>query len=256
MTTKDDTLNTNPKADDLVIPQYSLPKILFMYAWPLAWFAFLIYVIAPVFLRPDGTLPLRSENLINLLGHGAELIVALIILRREGYRLTFRALRQRINLRFPDKLWKWAACVGAFVAAVAALLLLLPLETEIATVLPPPDWMPGHPLKEAASFQEQSPAINVVGNVLSWIYRVVVVFLIGNILGEELYYRAALQPKTRGVFGKWSWVASGILFGLKHLYVWWRVPYLMPVGIAMGFIYGPMGSLPLTIFFHWLGNVL
>ena len=49
---------------------------------------------------------------------------------------------------------------------------------------------------------------------------------------------------------------SGILFGLKHLYVWWRVPYLVPVGIALGFIYGPMGSLPLTIFFHWLGNTL
>ena len=43
--------------------------------------------------------------------------------------------------------------------------------------------------------------------------------------------------------------------GLKHLYVWWRVPYLVPTGIAMGFIYGPMGSLPLTMFFHWLGNL-
>jgi hypothetical protein len=73
-------------------------------------------------------------DLIGLLGNGTELIVALIILRREGYRLTLRALRERINLRFPDKLWKWAACLGAFVAAVGIVLLLLPLETGIATV--------------------------------------------------------------------------------------------------------------------------
>ena len=256
MSTKDSSSRTMSMADDLVIPQYSLSKILFMYAWPLAWFAFLIYVIAPLFLRPDGTLPLWSNNLVNFLGHGAELIVALIILRREGYRLTFKSLRKRINARFPDKVWKWAACVGAFGVAVAAVLLLSPLETGIAAVLPPPDWMPDHPLKEVSSPQALSPEVNLVGSVLSWIFRVIVVFLIGNILGEELYYRTALQPKTRGVFGKWSWAASGILFGLKHLYVWWRVPYLMPVGIAMGFIYGPMGSLPLTIFFHWLGNVL
>ena len=195
MTKKDEVLSASPKSNGIDIPQYSLPKILFMYAWPLAWFAFLIYVIAPLFLRPDGTLPLWGENLVNFLGHGAELIVALIILRREGYRLNATALRSRSNLRarinwhFPDKAWKWAACVGAFVVAVAAVLLLLPLETEIAAILPPPDWMPDHPLKEASNLQAQSPDMN-------------------------------------------------------------------PVGIAMGFIYGPMGSLPLAIFFHWLGNVL
>jgi membrane protease YdiL (CAAX protease family) len=32
------------------------------------------------------------------------------------------------------------------------------------------------------------------------------------------------------------------------------VPYLIPAGIAFGFIYGPMGSLPLAVLFHWLGN--
>ena len=106
MSTQNNPSRTVSPADELAIPQYSLSKILFMYAWPLAWFAFLIYVIAPLFLRPDGTLPLWGNNLVNFLGHGAELIVALIILRREGYRLTFKSLRKRINARFPDKVWK------------------------------------------------------------------------------------------------------------------------------------------------------
>ena len=143
MTTRDDERSTNPKADELVIPQYGLPKILLMYAWPVAWFAFLIYGIGPYFVRADGTYPLWGYNLIGVLGNGAELIVALVIFRREGYRLTLKTLRERINLRLPDKLWKWGACVGAFVVAVGLVLLTVPLEAKIATALPPPDSAPG-----------------------------------------------------------------------------------------------------------------
>jgi len=256
MTTRDETQSPSPKADGGTIPQYGLPKILLMYAWPVVWFAFLIYVIGPTFVRPDGTYRLWGHNLIGILGNGAELLVALVILRREGYRLTPKALRARINARFPDKLWKWAASVGAFVVAVGLVMLAVPLEAKIATLLPPPDWMPDHPLHEVSTLQGPSADRNPVGRVLSWIYQFVVVGLIMNYLGEGLYYRAALQPKLRGVFGKGSWIAAGVGFGLKHLYFWWRVPYLVPVGLALAFLYGPMGSLPLALFFHWLGNIL
>ena len=256
MTARDAVQRTSPKTDELVIPQYGWPKILLMYTWPVAWFVFLIYVVGPAFVRPDGTYPLWGYNLIGVLGNGAELIVALFILRREGYRLTPTALRERINLRFPDKVWKWVACVGAFVVAVGLVLLAVPLEARIATVLSPPGWMPDHPLHEVSTLQEPSPDRALMGKALPWIYQFVVVGLIMNYLGEGMYYRAALQPKLRGVFGKWAWVAGGVGFGLKHLYFWWRVPYLVPVGLALGFLYGPMGSLPVALFFHWLGNTM
>ncbi|MFC1961190.1 lysostaphin resistance A-like protein [Chloroflexota bacterium] len=255
MSTTYNGINTNYEATKPDIPQYRLPIILFMYAWPIAWFMFLIYVIGPTFVRADGTFPLWGLNLIGLLGNGAELTVALIIFRREGYRLTLKSLRERINWRLPDKLWKWGACVAAFVAAVGCVLLLLPLETQLATTFPPPVWMPDTPVNATSSLPV-NPDPNLVGTVVSWIYQVVIVSWIMNFIGEELYYRAALQPKLRGVFGKWAWVASGVGFGLKHLYFWWRVPYLIPAGLAFGFIYGPMGSLPLSIFFHWLGNTI
>ena len=242
----------NPKE----VPQFNLLQILLMYAWPIAWFMFLIYVVGPYFVTPDGTFPLWAENLIGLLGNGAEITVAILILRREGYRLTSKDLLARINMRFPDKLWKWGACFGAFLLAFVAVLALLPLEAQIATLLPPPDWMPGHPLKEAVTASDPLTNLGFIGRAFSWIFNTVIVFWIFNIFGEELYYRAALIPKLHGVFGKWDWVASGVGFGLKHLYFWWRVPYLISAGIAFGFIYGPMGSFPLALFFHWLGNVL
>lgn len=54
MTTRDDAQRTSPKADEPVIPQYGLPKILLMYAWPVVWFTFLIYVVGPTFVRLVG----------------------------------------------------------------------------------------------------------------------------------------------------------------------------------------------------------
>ena len=246
------------QSDEAGIPQYSLLMIIFMFAWPAALFTFLIYVIAPMLLSPDGTLPSWATPLIQLLGNGAELAVALIILRREGYRLTPRALRERINLRFPDKLWKWGAAAGSFLLAVVLVLLLLPLMTNMATVLPPPDFLPAdlHPLKEVTVTQEESPDVNLVSNVLSFLFTFVLLDFVMNIIGEELYYRGALQPKMRGVFGRGDWIANGIGFTLKHVYFWWRFPVILPAGLSFAFIFGPMGSLPLSVFFHWLANII
>ena len=40
-------------------------------------------------------------------------------------------------------------------------------------------------------------------------------------LGEELLFRGLLLPRMNKVFGKWDWVANGILFGLYHLHQPW-----------------------------------
>jgi hypothetical protein len=254
MSTSKATKNFEQEGTTQKVPQYNLWMILFMFAWPAAWFLFLMYVIGPLFLvAPDGTLPTWGFHLVWLLGNGAELVVAFIILRREGYRLTPRALRERINWRFPDKLWKWAAFVGVLVAIMAAQIVQEPLVRGLATVLPPPDWVPGSPLKEITGLQDVYPDVNFAGNVPFFLYRVVVLGFVMNMVGEELYYRGALQPKMRGVFGRWDWVANGILFALKHVYFWWRVPFLWP-DMGFAFIFGPVGSLPLSILAHWTAN--
>lgn len=47
-------------------------------------------------------------------------------------------------------------------------------------------------------------------------------------LGEELIFRGVLLPKMEGVFGKWDWVANGILFCLYHLHQPWGILATMP----------------------------
>jgi membrane protease YdiL (CAAX protease family) len=47
--------------------------------------------------------------------------------------------------------------------------------------------------------------------------------LFTNFLGEEFLFRGVLLPKMAGVFGKWDWVANGVLFGFYHLHMPWTV---------------------------------
>lgn len=235
------------------IPQYGLAKILFMFAWPAAWFSFLIYVIAPIFLTPDGTLPAWVNIMVTLLGHGGELAAALIIFRREGYKLTPKALRERIRWRLPDIWWKWFVSLGVFITAVAAVMSLLPVESRIASAMPPPIWLPDHPL---TNLPDQTQVVSNINQVLGALFNIGFMSLIVTVFSEELYYRGALQPKMTKVFGRWTWVANGVLFGLKHAYVWWRLPYLVPVGVALAYIFGRGGNLPLSILFHWIGNTI
>ncbi len=240
---------------DLKIPQYRLPMIIFMFLWPALWFSILIYGLGPLLLRADGTISTWAANLIWLLGNGAELLVALVILHREGYKLTWNGLRDRIKLRWPDRWWKWLVILGMFILLYGITVMLQPLEQTIARLLPPPDWLPDHPLKSIEGLGDAYPDVNMTGNFLFIFYRWVILGFICNMVGEELYYRGMLMPKMKSVFEKWDWVANGLGFTLKHLYYYWRLPYIWPGGLGYAFIFGPMGSLPVAILVHWIGNM-
>jgi hypothetical protein len=43
-----------------------------------------------------------------------------------------------------------------------------------------------------------------------------------------------MLPKMEGVFGKWSWVANGLLFGFYHLHQPWSIPSTI-IGSALFF---------------------
>ena len=42
-------------------------------------------------------------------------------------------------------------------------------------------------------------------------------------LGEEFLFRGVLLPRMEGVFGRWSWVANGLLFALYHVHQPWGI---------------------------------
>ena len=85
-----------------------------MFTWPALWFTLLVYIIAPMFILPGQRVPTPIFLGVAILGNGAELIVALILLRREGYKLSISALRERVRLYWPKGWRKWGLALAAF----------------------------------------------------------------------------------------------------------------------------------------------
>jgi uncharacterized protein len=68
-----------------------------------------------------------------------------------------------------------------------------------------------------------------------WILGLFLVTMIFNyFLGEEFIYRGILLPKMHGVFGKWDWLANGVLFGFYHLH---KPHIILSTAIYFGFLF-------------------
>jgi len=245
--------------ESIKIPQYKLGTILLMFAWPAIWFTFLIYVVGKQFIPAGGTTPTWFFLTIIVLGTGAELVAGLALLRREGYPLTLTALRDRIRWHWP-KGWKaWGVALIVFILGMSLSMLMEPVNRSLASVpgFVPPAWWPAgsNPTMPVESAADVFPDISLAGNFL-FVLLYFIIGLVFNVFGEELYYRGFLLPRMRGVFGRWDWVANGVLFTLKHVYQRWLYPGILVGGLGFAFTAGPLGSLPLAMVFHWVGNFL
>ena len=241
------------------VPQLGVGKILWMFAWPAIWYTLLIYVIGQAFIPEGGTTPTWYQLLVIALGGGAELAAGLVLLKREGYRMSVGALRDRLRLRWP-KGWKaWAVAGVVLVLGMSLSMVMGPLNARLASVpgFTPPAWWPpgGNPAVKISGAADYFPDINLTGNY-TFVFLYFLIGLVFNIIGEEVYYRGYLLPRMRGAFGRWDWVANGVLFTLKHVYQRWLYPGILVGGLFFAFAAGPLGSLPLAMVYHWAGNFL
>jgi hypothetical protein len=51
--------------------------------------------------------------------------------------------------------------------------------------------------------------------------------------GRSCSFEGCLLPRMRGVFGRWDWVANGVLFTVYHLHVPWVMPATLVEGIFL-----------------------
>ena len=252
--------NVPDQANPANIPQFNWRQLAAFLLLPVAWWFILLYGITPLLLpafsTSDGELNGFAVSSIATLGYLFEFLLALRIFRKEGYALRLRALKERIHWRWPRGWKAWAIILVLFVAGFGLSQLLQPSKQAIGSVLPPPDWFPAfkHPFKEASSLQDNFPGVVFEGNVL---FLMLALFMgTMNIVGEELYYRGALVPKLHGLFGKWAWLVGGVIFAVKHSYVWWELASEPGViGLVGAYIFGPLGSLPVAMLIHFVPGV-
>jgi predicted dithiol-disulfide oxidoreductase (DUF899 family) len=70
---------------------------------------------------------------------------------------------------------------------------------------------------------------------VGWFAVIVVLSIFNTVLGEELLFRGLLLPRMNGVFGRFDWLANGVLFFGYHLHEPWV--FLSPLADAVVLAY-------------------
>src|SRR5215207_8814576 len=219
--------------------QYSLAKILGIWALAAAPMGVLGWIVFPL-LAPDSELEPLGFGVTRLvlltLGLVWLFVLSMIIVRREEGDLRWATIKRRLRLNTPRdpatgrpraRLWLW---VVPFLVAVAVVELVLntPLENAWVSLFPflaEPQGYGGD-----AIFGSQEALARLEG--AWWFFALFVISAVFNtILGEEFLFRGVLLPKMEGVFGRFSWVANGVLFGLYHVHQPWGIPNSVITGL-------------------------
>ena len=223
--------------------QYSLAKILGIWALAAAPMGILNWIVFPL-LAPDfDSDPFRfGITLLVLLTLGLVwlFVLSMIIVRREEGDLRWATVKRRLRLNAPRdpgtgqpraRLWVW---VVPFLVAVAVIELVLntPLENAWVSVFPFLAEPQGYSFDAILGSQEILARLEGAW----WFFALFVVQAAFNtILGEEFLFRGVLLPKMEGVFGRGSWVANSILFGLYHVHKPWGIPNSVFTGLLYTF---------------------
>jgi membrane protease YdiL (CAAX protease family) len=219
--------------------QYSLAKILAIWALATVPMGVLGWIALPLLASDSGSDPLGfgvTRLVLLTLGLVWLFVLSMIIVRREEGSLRWATVKRRLRLNTPREpdtgrpratLWLW---VLPFLVAVAVVELVLntPLENAWVSLFPFLAEPQGYSLD--AIFESQEILARLEG--AWWFFALFVIQAAFNtILGEEFLFRGVLLPKMEGVFGRFSWVANGVLFGLYHVHQPWGIPNSVITGL-------------------------
>ena len=238
--------------------QYSLAGILGIWVLAALPMGILSWIVFPRLAPPAESDPLGAGvTRLALLALGLIwlFVLSMIIVRREEGDLRWATVKRRLRLNSPrdpatgksrPRLWLW---VVPFLVAVAVLELALnsSLESAWVSILP----FLAEPTGYSASAIFQSREILARLEGAWWFLALFVVQAAFNtILGEEFLFRGVLLPRMEGVFGRWSWVANGVLFGFYHVHQPWGIPNSVLTGLLYTFPAHRYRSTWLSIVIH------
>jgi membrane protease YdiL (CAAX protease family) len=166
-----------------------------------------------------------------------------------------------LMLRFVDKLSvkQCFAYLGFTRFDWKGVLIIAPILLLLATLISYPylKWI-GHPMRAAIDSIPilaipKHSLFNSYQTLYNFPFIIILLMLIGNLVGEEVYFRGYLLKKT-AFLGKYNALMNGILFAVYHL---WQIPQTWPlVGISLFFSFLMVWrkSIYPLILFHGLLN--
>jgi len=218
-------------AGSVVIPQYSLTKILAVWAAAALPMGALAWIVAPVLddhFSGEANVPLVKALLL-LLTAGLiwQFVLVLILVRREQGTLRWPVVREALWLRSPRDP-KSGRRGGRVWLVLIPLFVLFYLEMFL-----PEPWKSEN--RDFAHFLDTDVGKHFFQGAWGWFAVVVVLAIFNTVLGEELLFRGFLLPRMNGAFGRFDWLANGVLFAAYHLHEPWV--FLSPLADAVVLAY-------------------
>ncbi|HKG10526.1 MAG TPA: CPBP family intramembrane glutamic endopeptidase [Gaiellaceae bacterium] len=207
-------------ADSVEIPQYSLLKILAVWAAAALPMAALAWLVAPAIKDSFGgeeNVPLVKALLICLTaGLIWQFVLVVILVRREQGTLGWPVVREALWLRAPRNP-KTGQRGGRLWLILIPLILLFAVESMIPAAGVPSD-------RDLVDFIDSDVGKHFLSGAWGWFALIVVLQIFNTVLGEELLFRGLLLPRMNRAFGRGDWAANGVLFAAYHLHVPWAIP--------------------------------
>ncbi len=199
-------------------PQYSHARILATWAAAALPMAALAWVLAPwlagVFEGP-GAWP-KAIVLSLTVGLVWQFVLVLLLVRREQGSLRWSVLKNALWLRAPENP-RTGRRGGRLWLLLIPLVLLVAAKEQLPKLPSPFD-------RDQGSFLQSVAGHEFFSGNWPWFAVIVTMMIFNTVLGEELLFRGLLLPRMRGAFGRWDWLANGLLFGIYHLHVPWTIP--------------------------------
>jgi membrane protease YdiL (CAAX protease family) len=197
--------------------QYSLTKILGIWAAAALPMAALAWVVAPlVASRLDGPVVLTRALLVSMtVGLIWQFVLVLILVYRERGSVRWPVLKDALWLQAPRS--PRTGRVGGRLWLVLVPCVLLFTAEEFIPSFPP---VTGHHL---SVFLESDAGAAFLSGNWGWYALIAALVVFNTVLGEELLFRGLLLPRMKGAFGRFDWVANGVLFAGYHLHMPWTI---------------------------------
>jgi membrane protease YdiL (CAAX protease family) len=207
-------------ADSVEIPQYSILKILAVWAAAALPMAALAWLVAPALedsFSGEENVPLVKALLICLTaGLIWQFVLVVVLVRREQATLRWSTVREALWLRSPRDP-KSGRRGGRLWLILIPLIVLFAAESMIPGVGLPDD-------RDLGAFLDSDVGKDFLSGAWGWFGLIALLQIFNTVLGEELLFRGLLLPRMNGAFGRRDWLANGILFAAYHLHVPWTIP--------------------------------
>lgn len=207
------------------LPQLTLGGTLAVWAAATVPMGLLVWVVAPLIAdRLAGPGPLARSIIVALTaGLVWQFFLVLFLVAREQGTLRWPVLREALWLRSPRN--PRTGRRGGAMWLVVPVLMVGVAARELVPQLPHPEGL------DFFTFMGSPAGQELLTGAWGWFAVLVVMSIFNTVLGEELLFRGYLLPRMAHTFGRWDWVANGLLFAAYHVHRWWGLP-----GILLGTI--------------------